>query len=256
MEKERRLALESYIGFMAFLNGWPVAYGGGWLFGHQCTIGVNIYPPYRGGDSARLFAEVMRLYARRFDIKLFTVKPYQFGYKNPEGLKSGAFWFYYKLGFRPAEPILEQLAASEWKKMRADKTYRCPLKILQRFTLSPLLWRMPGYRGGRVDVDNLSNRVTAMISQQYEGNRVKAVEDCKKQLLLAGGLRYIMPVDPLARQVLENWSLLYASLPGKFHWTAAQKKKFIALIGLKAAGEEIAFIKALQQHKAFWLALQ
>ena len=44
----------------------------------------------------------------------FVVKPYQFGKGNPEGLKSGAFWFYYRLGFRPVrDDIREQAAAVE-----------------------------------------------------------------------------------------------------------------------------------------------
>ena len=34
----------------------------------------------------------------------FVVEPSQFGGTNKEGLLSGAFWFYYRLGFRPIDP--------------------------------------------------------------------------------------------------------------------------------------------------------
>ena len=46
MTKDRRFSLDSYIGFLALKNGIPVAYGGGWIFGHRCKIGVNISVSY------------------------------------------------------------------------------------------------------------------------------------------------------------------------------------------------------------------
>ncbi len=39
-----------------------------------------------------------------FNVDTFTVYPYQLGYGNDEGLKSGAWWFYQKLGFRARAP--------------------------------------------------------------------------------------------------------------------------------------------------------
>ncbi|MER3498490.1 MAG: hypothetical protein C4308_07590 [Chitinophagaceae bacterium] len=55
LHSSKLLSLENYIGYMAFKNGWPVGYGGGWIFGQRCKIGVNIYPAFRRGESARLF---------------------------------------------------------------------------------------------------------------------------------------------------------------------------------------------------------
>jgi hypothetical protein len=93
MRPDRREALDSHIGMMLFKNGLPVAYGGGWPFAGTCRIGVNIFEPYRGGESALLFAQVLHVYHRRFRITRFVVEPSQFGGTNTEGLRSGAFWF-------------------------------------------------------------------------------------------------------------------------------------------------------------------
>jgi len=101
MRKEKRLSLESYIGYMAFRNGVPIAYGGGWIWGQRCRVGISIYPAFRKGESAWLFAQVLRLYYQHYKVRRFIVRPNQFGEDNPEGLKTGAFWFYYKLGLRP-----------------------------------------------------------------------------------------------------------------------------------------------------------
>ena len=44
-----------------------------------------------------------------FGCDSFAIDPYQLGHHNAEGLSSGAWWFYYKLGFRPIDP-----AARPW----------------------------------------------------------------------------------------------------------------------------------------------
>lgn len=106
---------------MAFKNGIPVSYGGGWILGTSCKIGVNIYPAFRKGESAWMFCQVLRLYHQNFKVSYFYVNPYQFGKGNPEGLKSGAFWFYYRLGFRPVQTDINVLSKTEWKKINTDK---------------------------------------------------------------------------------------------------------------------------------------
>mgnify|MGYP006270346331 CR=1 FL=1 len=35
----------------------------------------------------------------------FTIYPYQLGHENDEALRSGAWWFYQKSGFRPRDPV-------------------------------------------------------------------------------------------------------------------------------------------------------
>jgi len=120
MLPERRLPLESYIGFMMFKNGYPMAYGGGWLFGKRSLLGINIFEAFRGGESAFVFAQLLRTYKNAFGADYFEVEPYQFGKNNPEGLQSGAFWFYYRFGFRPVDEKLNQLATEEFQKIQTD----------------------------------------------------------------------------------------------------------------------------------------
>ena len=59
MAPGRRLPLDSHVGFMLFKNSIPVGYGGGWPFLTTAKIGVNIFPPFRGGESALLFCQVL-----------------------------------------------------------------------------------------------------------------------------------------------------------------------------------------------------
>ena len=42
--------------------------------------------------------------AHLFGTRSFSIEPYQLGKNNDEGIASGAWWFYAKLGFRPRSP--------------------------------------------------------------------------------------------------------------------------------------------------------
>lgn len=134
MIAERRLPLESYIGYVAFRNRIPVAYGGGWIFLHRSKIGINVFPAFRGGESAFIFCQILRVYHHHFNVKKFIAEPYQIGKNNNEGLKSGAFWFYYRIGFRPGTEKLKQLARKEFEMIRSDKSYRSPLSVMRQLS--------------------------------------------------------------------------------------------------------------------------
>lgn len=253
MHPERRLAIESYIGFMAFRNGVPVSYGGGWIFGYRCKIGINIYEPFRGGGSDRLFCEIMRLYHQRFDVKKFVVAPYQFGKGNAEGIRSGAYWFYYKLGFRSADKLIASLATEEWTRIAADRNYRSPVQLLRQFISCNLEWKVQESAVPFIDADKVSKGVTDMINQQFDGDRQKALAVCERHLKKSTG----QPINKkrvAEKRVWQNWSLIFYCLPGTEKWTAAQRRQFAALISVKATGDEKMHIEALQQHKGFWEA--
>jgi hypothetical protein len=68
MRPARRSPLDSHVGMMLFKNGVPIGYGGGWPLAGTCRIGVNIFAPFRGGESALLFGQVLRVYRQRFAV--------------------------------------------------------------------------------------------------------------------------------------------------------------------------------------------
>lgn len=248
MQAQRRLSLESYIGFMAFKNGVPVSYGGGWIFGHRCKIGVNIYPPFRGGESAWIFCQVLRLYYQQYTIHRFVVKPYQFGKGNPEGLKSGAFWFYYKLGFRPVNERIKTIAANEWKKIKENRSYRTSLNILRSLTACNKEWIVSKNPALHPEAADLSNNITSMINRRFKGDRSKATLICKQEL------RAFLKPHKLSASyeehnfVLENWALLFASKPGIKKWKNVHRLRWLKLLETKTKGNEKDYIMTLQQY--------
>ena len=123
MPAQRQLALESYVGFTLFKNGLAAAYGGAWLLGPRAAFGMNIFEPYRGGESGFMMCQVLRTYRQLFGASCFEVDAHQFGLDNPDGITTAAFSFYYRLGFRPLDPTLRAVAELQRQKMRRQPSY-------------------------------------------------------------------------------------------------------------------------------------
>lgn len=183
----RRLPLESYIGFMMFKNGYPMAYGGGWLFGHRSLLGINIFEAFRGGESAFVFAQLLRTYKNAFGAEYFEVEPYQFGKNNPEGLQSGAFWFYYRFGFRPLDPQLNQLALSEASKIANEKGYRSSIETLKKFTTGNVFVNFSN-QGSALNPSLISKYISQKIINDFNGDREQATSIARKMLVKVLGL--------------------------------------------------------------------
>ena len=100
---ERRLLLESVYGMLTLKNGVPIGYVlASGLFGSS-EVMYNVFDTFRGGESARIYGRVLSMARVLFGADTFTIDPFQLGHANSEGQKSGAFWFYDKLGFRPID---------------------------------------------------------------------------------------------------------------------------------------------------------
>jgi hypothetical protein len=175
MTPNRQLPLETYAGYTLFKNGFPAAYGGCWLHGKKSLFGINIFEQFRGGESGYLFMQLLRVYREAFGVDYFEVEPYQYGLDNPEGIESGAFWFYYRYGFRPLDKTLEKIAADEYEKIKSKKGYRTPAKTLIRFTESNIALKL----GNKVPegIHAQREKITNYIARNYKGNRTEALLD-------------------------------------------------------------------------------
>jgi hypothetical protein len=190
MVPARQLPLESYVGFTLFKNGLAAAYGGAWLLGPRASFGMNIFEPYRGGESGFMMCQVLRVYRQLFGASFFEVDAHQFGLDNPDGIATGAFWFYYRYGFRPLDAALARLAEHERAKIKRTSGYRSSEKTLLRFTGSNVALNF----GGPVPthVFDLLVPVTRMVARRYGGDRQAAERDSLQRLAALTG-----PLDGL-----------------------------------------------------------
>jgi hypothetical protein len=139
-----RFPLECTMGYLILSNGVPIGYGGSSLLFRQANTGVNIFDEFRGSEAAFLWTQVMRVYHALAGCTRFIANPYQFGGDNSEALKSGAFWFYYRLGYRPVLPEIRKLAQQEQAKIRRDRSYRSNMKTLRLLASCDMHLTLPG----------------------------------------------------------------------------------------------------------------
>ena len=253
MRADRRSALDSHIGMMLFKNGIPVGYGGGWPFGGTCRIGVNVFAPFRGGESAFLFGQALRVYAHRFQVDRFIAEPSQFGGTDRDGLASGAFWFYYRLGFRPIEQRAAALAKAEFARMRENPGYRTPIRVLRRFT------------GGDLELDlrdptlacdppRLSEAVSTWIAQRFKGNRTAAEDAATGRLVRALGVAGFARWPAGEKAAFRTLALLFAQIRGLARWPERDRRALLALMRAKAT-DEMDFQRRVARHRRLRTAL-
>jgi len=225
---ERQLPFESYIGFTLFRNGLPVSYGGGWLFGKRILFGMNVFEPYRGGESGLIMCQLLRTYLQVSGASYIEIEPYQYGLDNPEGITSGAFWFYYKYGFRPVDKTLGTLADAEMERMKKNPSYRSSEKTLLRFTESNIALNFA--KEIPMSVGELSMHISDMITKKFQGIRSEAAIKSMEQIVL----EYDLEINSLSKNelsVLEDYAL-WNTLKNKPSFT---KENLLSLIKYKGS---------------------
>lgn len=233
-----KLALEAYVGYLLLKNHVPVAYGGGWVLGRQARFGINVLPPFRGGESAVLLTQLLRVYAHRFGLKCFLVEPFQIGKGNADGIRSGAFWFYWRLGFRPRQPSLLAAARSEARRLRTPGTRSAPA-LLRRLSEAVMTWETPlAARWDPIDVDQLGAQVSRYILTEFDGDRMAAQTAAARAL----GLRD------------RRLAVLLAALAPAQGWTPGEMTRLDRIMALKDH-TELRQAVALRQHQGLMRAL-
>jgi hypothetical protein len=140
---EWRLPLRAYHCGMFFKNGVPIGYVEGLSLFERMEVGFNLYYTFREGETAWLYAQVLKLFREQLGVTCYSVDPYQLGHENDEAIESGAFWFYRKLGFRTTSTDIAPLIEREEAAIAADRGYRTSPATLRRLARAPLI-----YNGG------------------------------------------------------------------------------------------------------------
>jgi hypothetical protein len=255
MHPSRRFALDSHTGYLLLKNGLPVAYGGGWPFLAICRTGINVFAPYRGGESSWLFARVLAAYRQHFGVKRFIVEPYQFGAGNREGLLSGAFWFYYRLGFRPVERDVARLARAEFARLSRGGD-RPSLSTMRALTGSDLALDVePSSAEERCEPGDLSLAVSRSIADRYEGDRRRALRDATRFVRSALGATGFARWPRGERDAFASLSLVVSLVPDLADWSAGDKAACVDVMRAKGRADDAPYFRALAAHPRLASAL-
>jgi hypothetical protein len=254
---DRRLVLEAVYGFLTLMNGVPIGYVLCSALGRSSEIAYNVFETYRGVGAAHVYERILAMVARLFGSDTFAVDPYQLGHKNAEGQRSGAWWFYYKLGFRPDDPKVRALVDEELARIAADRTYRTPRTRLNRMASKPMFLELGGPRRdvlGRLDLGRIGLRVSRHMAERHGADREAAVAECVRESRRVLGAR-TKGWSAAERQAFERWAPLVQVLPGVASWTRAQKRALVDVIRAKAGPRESDFVRVFDRHAKLRAAL-
>jgi hypothetical protein len=156
---ERRLPLRAYHAGMFFKNGVPAGYIELLSFFERAEVGFNLYYTFREGETAWIYAKVLRLCKQLLGVTHYYLDPYQIGNENEEAIDAGAFWFYRKLGFRSVDPALVKLTEAEESRIANNSEYRTPPRTLRKLSRRPMIYEPQNEATG--DWDNFQIRTLA-----------------------------------------------------------------------------------------------
>ena len=256
---EVRLPLESNFGAMLTRNGLPVGYGVGAVLFDRVEIAINIFPAFRGAESAFIIEEFFRIFYHHFGSREFLVRSMQVGHGEEEALLSGAFWFYYKLGFRAINPTVRKLAEREREKMKRNPGYRCPVTMLKRLANTDVV--LFGDNRTVEDFDelslaNLGYVVTKIIARDADGDRMegerKAMDFVKRALRIHDLSRWSAD----ERMTFARMAPLVASIPDLSRWPTADKRQMAKIIRAKGSNCERNFVRWSITHPRFRTSLE
>ena len=254
---ERRLPLRGYHSGYTLKNGVPINYIEGITLFERMELGFNTFYTFRDGETAWVYAKVLRALNLVAGAKCVSVDPYQLGFNNEEAIDSGAFWFYRKLGFRPTRPELEALAESEERKIASVREYRTSARTLKRLSAGPALYEAPGCLRGEWDrfhIRNLGLAVARRMAREFDGSAAKIRAASSREVARALNMREVS-INSRGLRGFEDLALVLALIPGLEHWDAKEKRAVAAILRAKRSADDSEYLSKLRKNKRLRAAI-
>lgn len=256
---EKRLNLETNTGYLLISNGAPIGYGGVTPFFRQANTGVNIFDPFRGSEAAFLWVEMLRAFHSIYGVTRFVVNGYQFGEGNSEAINSGAYWFYYRLGFRPNCARQNALAAREFNRLSRAGAAPSERSVLRALAKGDLVLETPGFdprdamdEGLLVRASLAAIRRLAAAPGQSRAEAELALAEEAMRVLGAGSIADCPKAELSAFQ---RFAPILLSLKDVAAWTPEEKRQTLQMIQAKARSQERDFALAAGACRKFFHSL-
>ena len=249
---DRRHILEAVYIFLIMKNGMPIGYIQPCALFGSVEVNFNMFETFRGGDAGWMYGRALATIHHLTKADCFVLDPYQLGGDgNTEGLKTGAWWFYYKMGFRPRDPDIRRLGLKEARKVKANPRYRTPISILRELGEAEMYLYLGKQRDDVLSIfplDKLGLHITRMLAQRFGADREKAIATCVEEARNLLGVTTLHGLTRSERQAWERWSPLLVSLPGVEQWGKRDKRAAASLITAKGSRREMDYLHQLDRH--------
>lgn len=248
----RRLPLLGYHAVLILKNGVPAGYAESLPLFERTEVGINLFYTFRDGESAWIYARLLRFLRQYLRVSVFSVEPYQLGSHNEEGIEAGAFWFYRKLGFRPVQPLVARMVAREERKLASGPGYRTPVRTLRQLAAGHLLYEAPSTpHPGEWDnfrVPNIGLAVQRRLARHIGSGERKLHQSLVTSVAHALGVK---PTDLSASEhrVFSDLALVLAMIPDLSRWSKEEKSAIRQIFRAKGGTDELRYVRLLQRHQ-------
>ncbi len=249
LRPQRRLMLESSYAAVTLKNGVPMGYVLISALYGSAAIAYNIFETFRGAEAARVFGRVLAMARAVFGCDTFSIDPYQLGYGNAEGLASGAWWFYYKLGFRPRSAYVKRLVRDETRAMKRDPGHRTALGTLEELASENLYFQLDAPRDdviGEIALGEIGLAMSRWLAQHYGADRERGLRECSAR---AAELLEVDTHDfsPAQRLWWARWSPIVCAVDAAT-WSKRDRRKLAAVVLAKGGRHESDFAPLFDAH--------
>lgn len=255
---ERRLMLESVYGFLTLMNGVPIGYVLCSAFFNSAEVAYNVFETYRGAGAAEVYGRILGAVSQLFDADSIAVDPYQMGHGNREGQESGAWWFYYKLGFRPHDADIKALVREELARMKDDPGYRTSPARIHELASEYMFLHLDGRRDdvlGHISLGSIGLHVSAYLGGRFGADREHGLDVCAREAAILLELGRRTALTPGQRVVWRRWAPLVLTLAGVTRWTSELRVALRDIILAKGGRREADFVPLFDRHRRLREAL-
>jgi hypothetical protein len=251
----RRHALASYYGGLTLRNGVPIGYVQSDILGRSAALSFNTCDTFRGGEAAFTFARWLAALRHVFGTTSFSLDPYQLGKGNDEGLESGAWWFYAKLGLRPRDAATLRLAREEQARVQRSPRHRTRPATLRRLAERHLFFDLePAQPHPLVPLGALGLCAGAALSARAGSNRERAVDEASEELLRHCGRASLHGFSPDQREAWRRVAPILTLLD-LGAWCDDERRALVDVIRAKGGRSERDYVARYLAHPKLDAAL-
>ena len=257
-QAERRLPFEAVYGFLTLKNGVPIGYVLNSALLGSAEIAYNVFETFRGGEAAHVYGWVLACVRHLFAVDSFTIYPYQLGHENEEGLASGAWWFYQRLGFRARDLGVLALMRRELARQRRNAGHRSTRATLQKLAAHNVYYTLGRERGdviGSVPLAGISLAATDYLARRFGSDRAGGERACAREAARRLGLRSFSGWTRDERRAWLHFGPVLMLLDELERWSLAEKRATIAVIRAKGGRRESDYVRLFDAHAKLRAAL-
>jgi hypothetical protein len=250
MRPERRAFLPAIYGGLTLQNGVPIGYIQVDILGRHAELSFNTFETFRGADAAHVFARLVAAVHHVFRCDSFSIEPYQLGIDNEEGIKSGAWWFYFRFGFRPRDAASRRIAGRELDRVARNRRYRSSPRTLRSLARTHLYYSLAPERVAALPrvpalLEAGATELARFRNVDADDRRAAAVTAAQRQLRVSTSTR----ARPAVKRMLEQWAPVVLALLRRSEWSATERRQLLRLVESKAGASEREYLERLLRHR-------